>query len=178
MRKIFLAFFLITFISVSPMNVFASEEEPVQNDDRYIGNASISYFEDTGFIIVTMESDRNGNVIGTMPEIKEIKQNGDAEICGEVAKTITRSFYSNVYYAGGELAGKITTTITGSYSQVKNWDQIEGVRAEAESVSPLLPLNTECSKSGDTATVRIKTNGTTIGSLKYRIYTNGPISPI
>lgn len=178
MRKIFLAFVFALLISAAPMTVFASEKESNQEDYGYLGNADISYFADSGFVIITMEADEDGNPIGTMPELEKIQQNGDAEICGEVAKTITKQFSSNVYYSGGEYAGKVVTTITASYSQVENWAQVEGVRAEAESASSLLLLTPECSMSGDTATVYIKANGITIGSLKYRVYTNGTIAPI
>lgn len=92
-------------------------------------------------------------------------------------KEKTKSFVHNITDRNGALVAKFTTTVYGVYSYADDYATIISVSGSFSDAA-LSGLGYTVSYNGDTATVYITKNGLAIGSITYKLYTNGSLFEI
>lgn len=89
-------------------------------------------------------------------------------------KVKTGTFYSTVSDRNGNFIADLTTVVTGVYSYADNYATINSISA-TYSNAVISGLSYTTAYNGNTATLYITLNGAIIGSMTYKLYTNGSL---
>lgn len=165
MRKFFLRFLsLITaalFASANCVTVYAAESITEPSTIEIVKGSDIAL--DTvvimdNFVCITVESE----------------ESEDASPYAYTEKETTKSFVHTITDRNGNFIATFTTIVSGIYSYADNYATITSVTGSFSN-AVITGLSYTVSYSGSTATVYITLNGATIGSLSYKLYTNGSL---
>lgn len=166
----FLSLTLAVFMILSSSTaVFAAENEIT---DEAVAVREVEYeFEDGGVVVcdalILLDEDYYCVLQGS-DEDEEVSAYSYTE------KEKTKTFYSTVRDRNGKFIADLTTVVTGVYSYADNYATINSITA-TYSNAVISGLSYTTAYNGSTATLYITLNGAVIGSITYKLYTNGSL---
>lgn len=162
--KRFISFIIasIMLFSILPLNGLAAEIEHVEKGDSVICT-NLVLFDD--YYILTTDASIQTTV------------QDDATPYAPVQRFTTKSYSHRIYDLNGAFIATFTTTVKGYYFYPSQEAEIVSVTG-AYSNQAISGLSYRVEYNGNTATVNITLNGATIGSLGYKISTDGVISQL
>lgn len=89
----------------------------------------------------------------------------------------TKTFLHAIVDRDGDFVANLTVTVKGIYSQADNYAEITSVSG-AYSDQQISGLPYSVSYNGNTAQLNVLLNGLKIGSVSYKLYTNGSLQQI